>query len=621
MPDTRPAIHVAAACDENYAMPLAVMLASIAATLGEHRRVTVHVLETALGAGTREKIVRSVPRDRMELRWIIIDAERLAYLRDTLRTFDTVTLASYYRLLLPEVLPSTVEKVIYLDCDLVVNRDLGELWDLDVAGTHLLAAAELIASSRFVSSKAGIRLYRELGLPADLQFFNSGVMVINLRRWRQRHVAQCAIAYIREAGYYLRWHDQEALNVALAGEWIALDPRWNVTMHVFRGVIAKRQRAELARRPFIVHFNAAIKPWHHDFPFGFRELFFHHLDNTAWSGWRPASPRRSALSHWRSRVIRAERKRRHSVHRLLQRIRLLLHGIGVLRKPLKRIDRRAIDAVGASEIRLVVVADEPSPALSYLLTHYLASGADRALVALNGARRDVAEDMMRSHRRLHLFDMGSERRSRHEIVRHLLHRYGRGHWCVLVDADELLLYPHSEILSLKDLCTYLDRGGFEALACHVLDMVPPLGLVKSAYREGDDPRLFFPCFDPGHERIDSVLSDSLSRRVFTYSLLADVVGRQIGTLKCRSKVALLKYRSRMLIDSDLRGIGGARQADVTGAVLRFVHLRTGEAASASSRQGSCRYRDTQQLAQLGILLSAPAFEDLCLRLDSTATVP
>jgi len=181
MPFVSDPVHVAAACDENYAMALAAMLASVGTSLGEQRRVVVHVLETGLADQTRLRVENRL-QPRLELNWTTIDAGRLRSLGATLRRFDTVSLQSYYRLLLPEVLSSVLQKVIYLDCDLVVNRDVGELWDSDVSGTCLLAVPELIAGSRFVSSKAGIRLHRELGLPADLRFFNSGVMVINLER-------------------------------------------------------------------------------------------------------------------------------------------------------------------------------------------------------------------------------------------------------------------------------------------------------------------------------------------------------------------------------------------------------------------------------------------------------
>jgi lipopolysaccharide biosynthesis glycosyltransferase len=630
-------IHVAAACDENYAMALAVVLSSIASNLGEARKAIVYVLERGLATDTKDKVERSIPPNRLKLCWLSINAGRLAFLERTLRSFDTVSLESYYRLLLPEVLPAELDKVIYLDCDLVVNRDLGELWDLDVSETYLLAVPELALDSRFVSSKAGIRLYRELALPPDLELFNSGVMVINLRKWREQQLAWRAITYLREAAHYLRWHDQEALNAVLGGEWTALDPRWNVSMHVFGGKASAQHNVDLCRDPFIVHYNSAIKPWHPDFSFGFRELFFRQLDNTAWAGWRPSPLRFRALRRWRTRITRAAQKRHHASSRYVRRARLLFYGWRVVRQPLQKLDGWEIPTKGPTEIRVFIISENPSPVLSYLLTHYLSNGADRLLIALNGESIEHVQDVMQSHERLHVFAVAQGRQSRHTALRQLLHRYGQAHWCVLVDNDELLLYPHAETLSLENLCAYLDARGFEALACHVLDMASPAGPAGRTYREGEDPRLVCPCFNPNYQCIDTVACDPMSGRVFTTSVALDIAGERIDDRShYRTKVPLLKYRSDLHIATDVQGVHGARLADVEGVLLRFRHLSTvaesladvdqpdhgalpntllplpEEFESHSSlrfqQRYSGRFRDTAQLARLGIVRSTPGLD-------------
>jgi lipopolysaccharide biosynthesis glycosyltransferase len=255
-------LHVAAACNASYALALATMLASLTSNLGQSRIAHVYILQRDINDDLKKKIGDSINSERIKLCWINIDDGRLASLKNTIRRFDTVSLESYYRLLLPEMLPPNLDKVIYLDCDLVVTRDLGELWDLDVEGTYLLASPELLPTSRFVSSSNGIRLYRGLRLPDDLKFFNSGVMVINLRHWRDNYLFLRALIYILEAGQDLRWHDQEALNAVLAGEWRELDPTWNVTMHIFGRTLKPDLVPDLKNDPFIVHFNSAIKPWH-----------------------------------------------------------------------------------------------------------------------------------------------------------------------------------------------------------------------------------------------------------------------------------------------------------------------------------------------------------------------
>jgi len=534
-------IHIAAACDENYAMPLAVMLASVVANLGKARRVVAHVLESDLSVETRRKVAQSIPDERVEIRWISVQADRLAHHRRTLRSFDTVSIAAYFRLLLPEMVPETLDRVIYLDCDLVVTHDIWELWTVDIGSTSLGAVPEQIQSARYASSRAGIRLHRELGLRPDLELFNSGVMLINLAKWRETQVASRALAYLREAALYLRWHDQEALNAVVAGDWMPLDVCWNVTMHVYRDGPDSRL-IELAGTPCIVHYNAAIKPWQADFRYARRDLFYRYLDDTAWAGWRPAQSWIPLLRRWPARLVRASRKVRHGVGRRLQLAWARLHGWRTLHRRPRQVLGRAIPGMQTREIRVFMTAATANPNVNGVVEHYLALGADRVLLVTDRLDEPSQRAAERHRDRLHVFLERLGRGTRHETLRQLLHRHGQGHWCVLVDDNEWLLCTRSGGLTLRDLRDYLEQHGYEALECQL---------------RGDD--------DTSTERYLPVVmtaNDPLHCRVFSATVYADTSVRRVAELECRSKVTLVQYRTRMLIDRELRGISGARLADV-----------------------------------------------------------
>jgi lipopolysaccharide biosynthesis glycosyltransferase len=619
-------VHLAAACDEKYAMPLAVMLASVVANLGAGRSVCAYVLESALTADTRDRVARSFRSNRIELQWLTVEAGRLADLKGTLRSFDTVSVEAYYRLLLPELLPQSLDKVIYLDCDLVVNRDLGELWDLDVSATSLLAVPELVPGAEFVSSRAGIRLHRELGLAPDLRYFNSGVMVINLLRWRARQVSQRALTYIREAGQHLRWHDQEALNAVLAGEWTAIDSRWNVSMHAYRGRSNRRDPA-ISADPFIVHYNSAIKPWQYGFSFGPRELFFRHLDTTEWSGWRPARPDHPALTLWTARVVRALRKRSHAVGRVVRQALTAVRGWLTLRAPLRELRGRVVPATREPELRVLMAMDRVPPQLPELLQRYLSGNADRILIAVGDPDAAALDSAMGANGRLHMFKLAEGLQSRDATLRRLLHRYGKGHWCVLVDGDELLLYPHADVLSLRDLCSYLDSAGFEALDCHVVARVRRDGVSSAACRAGADAPVIPAPHCVTHEHLRTLVSDPICGRAFAASICVAKTGARIGELKCCSRVALLKYRPGVLIGRELRAVHGERVADLHGVVMPYcgsgeapagpstAGCGSSEPAPADTRTqaetGSRRPLTTMtvdELSRLGLVCSSPALD-------------
>jgi lipopolysaccharide biosynthesis glycosyltransferase len=541
-------VHVAAGCDENYALPLAVMLASIQANLGSEVTVVAHVLQSGLQPATRQRIAASVDSRRVEIDWIPVEPQQLAIAAGTLRSFDTVSLASYHRLLLPTLLPATLDRVIYLDCDLVVLHDLWDLWRTDVSGHCLGAVRELLEQARYAASPSGVRLYRELGLRPDLELFNAGVMLINLARWRQRLLAPRAFHYLREAGTELRWHDQEALNVVVAGDWLPLDVRWNVTLHAYREETDAALRA-LVEQPRVVHYNASVKPWQPHYRLSQRELFFRYADATQWSGWRPL-PERHALAHRLARrLLRVRRKLAYAATRPLRRHWSTFAARREMRGSVPAIGSAIPAQTPSGEIRVFVRIVDNDPADLARATRLLNRGADRVMASIGAGHatgsvlRNAAPD------RLHLFALPERARDWHLSLRRLLYRYGEGHWCLVLDQNEWLLAPHSTLPSLRDLSAYLEQYAYDALECRRLPVTT-------------EPRTTT-------QRLDLTLSDPISGRLFVAPVDACATPRSATGIDCRSRIALFRYHRGLVIDRELRGIQGARMADITG-LLKHV---------------------------------------------------
>ena len=463
------------------------------------------------------------------------------------------------------MLSTGIEKVIYLDCDLVLDHDLGALWDIAIGEAEVLAVADADPSAHLVSSSKGILHHRELGLPADLEFFNSGNWSINLHQWREEFLLPLrVVTYLREVGDDVLWYDQEALNAAIAGAWSELDPRWNVTMHVH----GDPRTAASAPSPFIVHYNGEIKPWQAGYPHGHRALFFEHLDRTAWAGWRPPQPPLVGLRRLGRTAIKAVRKRRHRLGRALGRWRRRLHAFQVLRRPLRRLDLHPLPAAAGAELRLFVVGDRPGPELASRLDRYHASGCDRAFLAFlvtDGGDGEIGK-VIEGQSWAHVLTRAGDARSDHEVLRHLLHHHGQGHWCLILGADERLAAPEPTAGSLKDLCSELDAGGFEAWRCWMIDRADPTG------QNGGES---------GVRRITTIARDPLTDRVFRAAIdVASDVDWLDGPVTPRSRVVLLRYRPELALAPDLRSVAGVREADSAGVVLRSAEPLTPPAASA-----------------------------------------
>jgi lipopolysaccharide biosynthesis glycosyltransferase len=322
------------AADENYAMPLAAGVKSILSSLSPRQALRLFVLDSGITADSKQRLLRSWSDKRLTVEWLEPDLRRL----DNLPISGHVTRTAYSRLLLPSVLPDDVSRVIYLDSDLIVLRDLAELWAEPLMGAACLAVTDAAAPridasvslpnhaacQPYLAASQPIANFRELGLDPRAHYFNSGVLVIDLAKWRQEGIAEQTLHCLDVHRQHVLWWDQYALNVVLHGRWREPDVRWNQGAQLYR---YPRQSASpfdpgsysrLWRDPWIVHFTSPRKPWHFACDHPYQGRFLKFIDQTDWRGWRPETPYHNFAQwieyhygryrQWRKR-LRSERKK------------------------------------------------------------------------------------------------------------------------------------------------------------------------------------------------------------------------------------------------------------------------------------------------------------------------
>lgn len=125
---------------------------------------------------------------------------------------------SYCRLFLDKILPGHVNKVLYLDGDIIINSSLAELWHMDMDGK--CAAA--------VSDSLGEEYYKIFGLSSTAHYCNSGVILMDLERWRDNKVGEKVIEYVKKCNGYVFFMEQTVFNVVLDSEIYILPPEYNV---------------------------------------------------------------------------------------------------------------------------------------------------------------------------------------------------------------------------------------------------------------------------------------------------------------------------------------------------------------------------------------------------------
>lgn len=316
--NSRDTVVVACAANAAYALPMAVMLRSAAENLSPGRHLAAWIVEDGLGPAAKQQVLESLP-DNASANWLKPDRSEL----DGVPLIGGMPITTYDKMMIAELLPHDVGKVIWLDCDMLVLTDLAELWDMQVGDSHALAVTDALVGK--VSARFGIKRHAELGLDESTPYFNAGVLVIDPKKWRDSNIAGDAIRYLKQFRKLVFFWDQEALNVVLAGRWRALDSRWNWSATLDRISLRNGSTPPKSRRDRIVHFNGNLKPWVVREAWELDSVYYEVLDRTAWRGWRPVPTLiRSMLSWYGSSRMRrlaypAEQWGMHMIWRMRQR--------------------------------------------------------------------------------------------------------------------------------------------------------------------------------------------------------------------------------------------------------------------------------------------------------------
>jgi lipopolysaccharide biosynthesis glycosyltransferase len=276
-------VHVAFAIDGNFLPWCAVAIKSCIEKASDP--LTVHVLhdgslERDAGLHRLAEMVRAggamlVPH--------AVDSADLG----PLPAVDRWGLVVWLRFLLPELLPD-VDRVLYLDADVLIAGPLEPVLAVDLFGSPLGAVANVVQPS-------DVAHVRTIGIEDERRFLNSGVLLMDLDAWRAEGAGRALLEAARTRASDLKWPDQDVLNLVFAGRWLALHPRWNAqnTLWAAPDLAARTfgpSVVEEARRsPAIVHFEGPhlCKPWHALSSHPWREAWWQTLRRTPWSATPP----------------------------------------------------------------------------------------------------------------------------------------------------------------------------------------------------------------------------------------------------------------------------------------------------------------------------------------------
>lgn len=256
-------MNIVYVANDKYARHLGVSIYSLLDNNSPKNEINIYVLSMGMSQDSKEKLkfIAQSFAANICIKELTDITERFGYEVDTGK-FDISAMGRFF---IGDMLPDDMDRVIYLDCDTVVINSINHLWQVNLKDKVVGAVIE---PTIYKEIKA------DLGLGDDNAYFNSGVLVIDLKKWRQEKVGRQLIDYYKEINKSSLFCDQDAINRVLKKKISILSPRYNfmtnyryfkyrdlVAMSKTYAIYSKYIFKKAKEHPAIIHFAGDERPW------------------------------------------------------------------------------------------------------------------------------------------------------------------------------------------------------------------------------------------------------------------------------------------------------------------------------------------------------------------------
>ena len=272
-------IHILGATDDRYSPWYGVMLTSLFEN-NKRERIIVHMLTGGLQAENESALHQLANRYGQALHFVYVDESALA--KCPIRVNDHVTLSTWFRLLAPVLLPDSIDKVLYLDGDIIVNGPIKALWNTDIKDYAIGAAID--------ESYWNSEIYDRLIIDKQIPYTSAGVLLINLAYWRNKKGVERCFSCIEKMADKLLFHDQDTVNVVFQKEKRLLPITYNLQYGFIRkwsfsacDNTVQQEILSTIHNPVIIHYSGPGKPWFRFNDNPYRKFFLKYKRLSLWN--------------------------------------------------------------------------------------------------------------------------------------------------------------------------------------------------------------------------------------------------------------------------------------------------------------------------------------------------
>ena len=254
-------IPICTATNDRYAPHAAAMFASVMANKRPEDELVIYYLSDKLSEESRQRFREMEQQWGFTLHFVDFDDSVFQHLP----AFNGIR-TTYIRLIMARLLPESLEKILFLDADMIVLSSLSKLFETDITGRYAAVVAEAVSMPHLAS----------FNLPYP--YFNSGTLLLNLKQYRQDRMEEKAFDFAGKHRIPLPFADQDICNVIFGGNVVFVPMKWNCMQHhritffpwLNRWILHMNgwqfpedfwaQLREAERQPCIVHYTNT-KPW------------------------------------------------------------------------------------------------------------------------------------------------------------------------------------------------------------------------------------------------------------------------------------------------------------------------------------------------------------------------
>ena len=270
--------NILCATDDNYVPYCGIMLTSLFEN-NKEADINVYILTENLNDINKEKIKKLSKTYQQKIEIITINNEILKYC--PIRKGDHVSIATYYRLLAPKLLPANIDKVLYLDCDMIISNNITSLYNVNIDGYPI---AMCLDEAFFEDEK-----YKRLNYDEKYSYRNAGVALLNIKYWRENNIVEKSFEYISNNTDRITFHDQDTLNALLHEKIKPLPIKYNLQTGFLFNAYKEKYKDEIdeilraAVSPTIIHYTGPGKPWFKGSKHPFTKRYIHYKNISLWS--------------------------------------------------------------------------------------------------------------------------------------------------------------------------------------------------------------------------------------------------------------------------------------------------------------------------------------------------